>query len=511
MLLIPVVAFIAAFVMTAALLPVIAKRVRARPLLHRSGDDHRRVDAPLVPRIGGVAVVAGTVMGVMAALVMRGVGASVPTDWLNFAPLLVLACALVFALGLVDDLRGVRPSGKLVVQLIAASLAWYAGVRIESVVFPPDITLSTGPFAFPLTILWLVGATNALNLVDGIDGLAALETVIALCCVIGAALALNNNGVVLLAVAMLGATLAFLRANWHPASIFLGDSGALVIGFVLAVATVESARRTNGSVVFMVPFLALAYPILDTFIAMLRRWLRREPLARADGRHVHHQLVALGYSQPEAVRAIGLFSASMAALAFAVAFARPAVSIVVALAVLASLVALLAWGLRWLQYDEFSEAGAAMINVARRGRNRLRFSILARELERRIAGAESVATLDAMLGEAAPALGVADMRICRESARRRLALADGADAKTLYRVDMPVLDLQDSEPGDPVVLRVYGSLPQAYAERAAHLIAPAVHARLEQWPREMVSTYLPHQRSERRGAAPEPTPAPAFP
>lgn len=511
MLLIPVVAFSIAFAVTAVLLPVIAKRVRVRPLLHRSGDDHRRAGAPLVPRIGGVAVVAGTVMGVLAALVMRGAGAAVPTDWLNFAPLLVLAGALVFALGLVDDLRGVRPSGKLVVQLIAATLAWYAGVRIETVVFPPDITLSTGPLAFPLTVLWLVGASNALNLVDGIDGLAALETVIALCCIIGAALALNNSGVVLLAVAMLGATLAFLRANWHPASIFLGDSGSLAIGFVLAVGTVESARRTNGAVLFMVPFLALAYPILDTFIAMMRRWLRAEPLSRADGRHVHHQLVALGYTQPEAVRALGLFSASMAALALAVAFARPAVSIVVALAVLATLMALVAWGLRWLQYDEFSEAGAAMLSVARKGRNRLRFSILARELERRIADADSVATLDTMLGEAAPALGVAYMRICRESARRRLALADGADASSLYRVDMPVLDLHDAEPPDPVVLRVYGSLPSAHAERAAHLIAPAVRLRLEGWPRELVSGYLPHQRSDRPRAAQVPSPAPALP
>ncbi len=506
MLLVPIVAFVLAFVVTAALLPVVARRVRVRPLLHRSGDDSRRAEAPLIPRIGGVAVVAGTLAGVLVALAMRRAGTPVPSEWVSFAPLLVLAAALVFALGLADDLRGVRPAGKLIVQVIAATLAWTAGVRIESVVFPPDITLSTGLLDYPLTVLWLVGATNALNLVDGLDGLAAMQTVIALCCVIGAALALNNNGVVLLSVAMLGATLAFLRANWHPASIFLGDSGALLIGFVLAVATVESSRRSNGAVVFMVPFLALAYPILDTVIAMLRRWLRAEPLARADGRHMHHQLVALGYSQPEAVRTLGFFSACMGALALAVAFARPAVSIVVALAVMTALAGLVAWGLRWLQYDEFAEAGAAMLGVARRGRDGLRLLILARELERTMADASDIAHLDQMLREAAPSLGVADMRICRESSRRRLELADGADAQLLYRVDVPVIDLNDA---DPVVLRVYGTTPHAYAERTAHLLSPMVRLRLSAWPRDAVARYLPNQRSERRVAAiDDQTPAP---
>ena len=497
MLLTPAVALLVAFALTAALLPVVARRVRVRRLLHRSGDDLRRDGAPLIPRIGGVAVVVGTVGGVVAALLLRTAGAPASADWLHPAPQLIVSAALVFLLGLVDDLRGVKPYGKLAVQLVAAGIAWQAGVRIEAVVFPPDITLSTGPFAFPLTILWLVGISNAINLVDGLDGLAALETVIALCCVIGAALALHNNGVVLLALAMLGATLAFLRANWHPAWIFLGDSGSLVIGFVLAIATVESARRSNGAVVILVPFLALAYPILDTSIAILRRWLRAEPLSRADGRHVHHQLVALGYTQPQAVRALGLFSASMACLALAVAFARPAVSIVVALLVLGALAGLVAWGLRWLQYDEFAEAGAAVLSVARRGRDRLRFSILAREVERQLAGAATVEALDAMLRDAAPGLGVADIRICRESARRRLALVEGAEHAFLYRVDVPVLDLRDAEPSDPVVLRVYGVAPQTYAERAAHMLAPAIRQYLATWPREHVASYLPYQRSDR--------------
>ena len=248
MLLIPVIAFLVAFAVTAAL-------VRVRPLLHRSGDDNRRDGAPLVPRLGGVALVTGTVSAILVALLMRGAGLDVPAAWVGFAPLLMAAAALVFVLGLVDDLRGVRPAGKLVVQVIAACLAWSAGVRIESVVFPPDITIAVGPLAFPITVLWLVGASNALNLVDGLDGLAALETVIALACIVGSALALNNNGVLLLAVAMLGATLAFLRANWHPARIFLGDSGSLVIGFMLAVGTVEAARRSNGAVLIMVPLM----------------------------------------------------------------------------------------------------------------------------------------------------------------------------------------------------------------------------------------------------------------
>lgn len=507
MLLIPIVACLVATLVTTALLPVVG-RVRVRPLLHRSGDDVRRPGAPLVPRVGGVALMAGTVAGVLTALAMRGAGAPVPTAWLEFAPLLVAAVAIVFVLGLVDDLRGVRPAGKLAVQLVAAVLAWLAGVRIESVAFPPDITLSLGPLAFPVTILWLVGATNALNLVDGLDGLAATVTLSALLGVVGAAVALNNNGVVLLAIVLAGSTAAFLRANWHPARIFLGDSGALAIGFMLAIATVESARRTNGAVVMLVPALALAYPILDTTVAILRRWLRGEPLARADGRHVHHQLVALGYGQPEAVRIIGLFSALMTALALAVAFARPAVGIVVALAVMAVLGGTVAWGLRWLQYDEFAEAGSAVLQVARLGRNRLRFAIIARDIQRRIEGSPDIAQLDALLRASAPALGVVDMYLCRESARRRVALSDAlshADAAQAYRVDMPVLDLHDAEPADPVVLRVYGAPPHANAERAAWLLAPAVRMRLAFWDAEHVKGFLPHQRGERRSVTPSVT------
>ena len=197
------------------------------------------------------------------------------------------------------------------------------------------------------------------------------------------------------------------------------------------------------------------------------------------------------------MRVLGLFSAGMATLALAVAFARPAVGIAVALLVLGTLAGFAAWGLRWLEYDEFSEAGAAIASVARRGRNRLRVGILARELERRIAEAPSMSELDSMLSEAAPELGVAHMTVCRESARRRIALASGADANAFYRVDFPVLDLHDADPSDPVVLRVYGSAPHRNAERAAHLLAPAVRDRLVAWPAARVSGYLPHRRAAR--------------
>ena len=499
MLLVNLVALAVAFVTTSALVPLIVRYTHFKPLLHRSEDGVRRPDSPLVPRLGGVAVFAGTVLAVGAALLLREVGAPVPSGWLGLAPYMIPAATIVFVLGLVDDVRGVPPSAKLIAQALAAAAAWAAGVRIETLVFPPDATLALGALSFPVTVLWIVGVSNALNLVDGLDGLAGTVTLIALLCVAGAALELNRNGVLLLASALFGAVAAFLRYNWHPARIFLGDSGALVIGFVLAVATIESSRRSDDAVLTLVPVLALAYPLLDTLISVLRRFLRREPLARADGRHIHQQLVSLGYAQPRAVLGIAAFAAILGALALAVTFATPAVSLLIAVTTLLVLIAIFAWGLRWLQYDEFSEAGAAVLQAARLGRDRLRMNILVRDVERRLSASPDVAALDRLLGESAAELGLVHLRLCRESARRRLPDRASRLAIDSYKVDMPLADLDPSDLPDPVVLRVWALNTDGGAERTARMLAPSVKVMLVSWPLEQVIAYLPHTRA---GAGP---------
>ena len=495
MLLVNLVAIAVAFATTSALVPLIVRYTHFKPLMHRSEDGVRRPDSPLVPRLGGVAVFGGTVLAVAVALLLRDTGVRVPIGWIGLAPYMIPAATIVFVLGLVDDVRGVPPLAKLIAQSLAAGAAWAAGVHIDTLAFPPGTAIALGSFSFPVTVLWIVGVSNALNLVDGLDGLAGTVTLIALLCVAGAALVLSNNGVLLLASAMFGATAAFLRSNWHPARIFLGDSGALVVGFMLSVATIEASRRPDDAVLTLVPVLALAYPLLDTLISILRRFLRREPLARADGRHIHQQLVALGYSQPQAVRFIAAFAAILGALALAVTFATPAVSLLIAITALLVLLAVFAWGLRWLRYDEFSEAGAAMLLVARTGRDRLRLNILVRDLERRLADMTSVRALDALLAESADGLGVVHLRLCRESARRRLPEGASHRAPDAYKVDVPLADLDPSDPPDPVVLRVWARSADGGAERVARMLAPAVRDKLRAWPLEQVIDFLPHTRT----------------
>ena len=495
MLLVNLLTLIVAFVMTSALVPLIARHTYFTSLLHRSEDGTRRSGAPLIPRLGGVAVFAGTVFAIGVALLMRDVGLPVPSGWIGLAPVMIPAATIVFILGLVDDVRGVRPSAKLVAQTLAASAVWFAGVRVDTLVFPPNTLLHLGAWSFPITVLWIVGVSNALNLVDGLDGLAGTITLIALLAIAGAALVLNNNGVLLLASAMFGATAAFLRYNWHPARIFLGDSGALAIGFMLAVATIESSRRTDDAVLTLVPVLALAYPLLDTFIAILRRFLRREPLARADGRHIHQQLVALGYPQPKAVRMIGLFAGTLAALALVVTFESPARSVLIAIAALLMLLAFFGWGLRWLQYDEFTEARDAVLTAARSGRDRLRLNILVRDVERRLAEATHAQHLDALLGESAVELGLVHLNLCRESARRRLPAHIPTAALDVYKVDVPLADLDQAVPPDPVVLRVWARSDDGGAERVARVLAPAVRDLLCAWTTESNMAFLPRSRA----------------
>lgn len=498
MLLIDLVAFTAALATTLAVIPIIIEYATWRPLLNRSGEPGLERDAPLVPRLGGIAVFAGIVVAIAVASTLRGVGIVVPTGWTHFAPLMVAGATVVFALGLIDDLRGVKPLWKLAAQTVAACAAWYAGVRIEVIVFPPSTVVDLGALAFPVTVLWLVGVSNALNLIDGLDGLAGTVTVIALGCVIGASLVLNHNGVMLLSWAMLGATLGFLRYNWHPARIFLGDSGSLVVGFMLAVATVESARRADGAILSLVPILALAYPLLDTGVAILRRSLRGEPLARADGRHIHQQFVTMGYGQTRAVGTIAIFAAALAALALTVTFARPVFSVFVALVALAVLMSIFAWGLRWLQYDEFTEARATVLSAALRARGVLRNKIIARDAERHVSRAEEIADVERILAEYAPTLGLAHMQICRESSRRRLPESYAGGALDVYKVDFPIVDLGHSTPPDPIVLRIWchtaHALAHASAERVAQTLAPTIRERLAALQADDVDYLLPRLR-----------------
>ncbi len=248
-------------------------------------DRSRRAHTRPIPRIGGVPVLLACVLSV----------ALVAGAWPAMSTLLP-ALAVVFACGLYDDLYGLSPWQKLVVQTLAAALASAAGVRIDHV----------GAHAIPtlwgagLTIVWLVASMNALNLVDGVDGLAGGVGFLAALTIVTSALLHGHLALALAAAPLAGALFGFLRYNFAPASIFLGDCGSLTLGFLLGAYGVIWSHKTDTLLGMAAPLMALSIPLLDTVVAIVRRAWGGQPIFRGDRRHIHHRLLDRGLT-PRAV------------------------------------------------------------------------------------------------------------------------------------------------------------------------------------------------------------------
>jgi UDP-GlcNAc:undecaprenyl-phosphate GlcNAc-1-phosphate transferase len=290
----------------------------------------RKIHAVAVPRIGGLAVAAGFAAG-MAWVEFRALtplfGFPRPTAYWG----LVAGGALVFLMGLLDDLRGLSFKKKFAVQIVAAAIAWQSGFRIEGLFHAQGATLlDFGWLSLPITVLWIVGVTNALNLIDGLDGLAAGSALITAVAVASMALISGQKGIVAASLALVGSLGGFLRYNFNPARIFLGDSGSMLLGFVLAVISIRSSQKGPTLFAALAPALVLGLPLLDTALAIIRRTRRligtgRETEGRLrwvlsnfhrvflpDRAHLHHVLLDLGLSQR---RAAAVLYACVAVLA----------------------------------------------------------------------------------------------------------------------------------------------------------------------------------------------------
>jgi len=252
--------------------------------------------------------------------------------------LIVLLCsaAFIFFIGLIDDLKtkGLRARIKFLAQLVAAIAVCAAGVRIESVAIADWLTLNFGLLSWPLTIFWIVGITNAVNLSDGLDGLAAGISAIA--CGVIAIFAIQGGNVVMavLMLALLGSLTGFLFFNFSPAKIFMGDCGSLFLGFTIASASVMSATKSAALVGLALPFLALGVPIFDTIFSMLRRFLERRSMFSADRRHFHHKLIDMGLKQRHVVITIYVMTLLSAGLGMFMIVARNISSLMIFLCIL---------------------------------------------------------------------------------------------------------------------------------------------------------------------------------
>jgi UDP-GlcNAc:undecaprenyl-phosphate GlcNAc-1-phosphate transferase len=262
----------------------------------------RRVHEATVPRLGGVALL----LAAFAPLVVLfGVETEVARVFLS-QPLRILGLVagglIVCGLGVIDDLRGVRAWHKLWVQATAATVAFACGYRIEAIAVPGFGHLDMGIFALPMTALWIMAVINAINLIDGLDGLAGGVTFFA--CITNLVVgAINHDSLVMLLSASLGgAVLGFLLYNFNPASIFMGDSGSMFLGYVLATtAIMGNSVKSSTTVAILVPLIALGLPLMDTLFAMVRRFLERRSIFSPDNGHIHHRLLAMGINHKRAV------------------------------------------------------------------------------------------------------------------------------------------------------------------------------------------------------------------
>ena len=271
--------------------------------------DNRRVHKTPIPRLGGLAIFIGFILSVVIfAEIDREVQG------------ILLGALVIVTVGVVDDIVQMRAWQKFLGQIIAALIPVFHGVIIDLVSNPNIFALSDyltlGYLSLPLTVLWIVGITNAVNLIDGLDGLAVgVSTISSLTMLIVALLVTADGNVALILAALAGACLGFMPYNLNPAKIFMGDTGALLLGYLLATMSIQGLFKFYAVISFAVPFVALALPILDTSFAILRRVLKGKSPMEPDRGHFHHRLLDLGFSQKQAVFIIYLISGFLGMIA----------------------------------------------------------------------------------------------------------------------------------------------------------------------------------------------------
>lgn len=313
-----------------ACLIAFAVAVISTPLVRRwalrigavSAGGGRHINVRSVPRLGGLGLALAWVLPVVGMALTPAANIALrPGEAVELVGL-VVGAALLCLVGALDDAKGVKAPIKLAVQVGGASIAFACGFRIDAVQLPFVGALSMGAFGFPVTLLWIVGVTNAVNLIDGLDGLAAgVAFFAALTSFVIASLS-GSAFVALTMAALMGALIGFLFFNFNPARIFMGDSGSYFLGFVLATTSLGAQQKASTAVSLLVPILALGLPIFDTLFSMFRRVIERRPIFAGDRGHVHHRLLEIGLTHRRAVIFLYGVSLVLAAGAIAVSLGR---------------------------------------------------------------------------------------------------------------------------------------------------------------------------------------------
>ncbi|UJF33252.1 MraY family glycosyltransferase [Paenibacillus hexagrammi] len=257
--------------------------------------NHRKVHTRIMPRLGGLAIFlafVGAYFVISPALEVFDYSAALS---------LLIGGAVIVITGALDDRFQLSPKWKLLGQVIAACIVVSFGLKIDLVNIPFGTTnLPVGWLSIPITILWIVGVSNAINLIDGLDGLSAGVSGIATLTILVLAIMMPNATVVLLSIILLGSIVGFMFYNFHPAKIFMGDSGALFLGFALATLSILGFKQA-AVVSLLLPIMILGVPLSDTFFAIMRRYVNKLPISAPDKSHLHHCLLQLGFSHRTSV------------------------------------------------------------------------------------------------------------------------------------------------------------------------------------------------------------------
>ena len=304
------VAFAATFALTP---PVRWLGLRLGVVAHPGG---RNVHVGEISRIGGVALFGGFAVAVIAQMLGE--------RYLNWSgslleggrPVLgaIVGFGVIFAVGVLDDAVNLKPGAKLIGQAIAASAVIAGGLGVEYIGNPFDggRLIQLGLLSIPVTMVWILGFTNVINLIDGLDGLAAGVTAIAAASFLVLAAQGNQLAAAAFAAAIIGACLGFLPFNFNPASVFMGDSGALFLGFALGTMALLGVMKSVAAITLAVPLLIIGVPVFDTASAIIRRKRHGRPIQEADRGHIHHRLLGRGFNQRQTVIIIYVWSAALA-------------------------------------------------------------------------------------------------------------------------------------------------------------------------------------------------------
>jgi UDP-GlcNAc:undecaprenyl-phosphate/decaprenyl-phosphate GlcNAc-1-phosphate transferase len=304
--------FLLALAVVLLLTPGVGRFARILGVVDQPGET-RRVHSVPVPRLGGIALLLGIFVPALAFLELDGAYRGI-----------LLGAAIAATVGAIDDFRGLPWWAKLAGQVSAAAVAVGFGVTVDRFTFPGFGSQELPEwFAGGATIVWVVAIMNMVNFLDGMDGLAAGVCAIAGSTFAVIGLSLGAPDAALLSAIVAGACFGFLRHNFYPARIFMGDSGAMLLGFLLATVSIEGLVKTAALATLVLPLLVLAIPIIDTSFVFAKRLKYRQPLYEADRTHLHHRFMNIGFSQKRAVAYMYVWCGILAAAALATRFLPP--------------------------------------------------------------------------------------------------------------------------------------------------------------------------------------------